>query len=402
MMLPVGWRSAQLGDLPIRIRGGVSPAAEDRPPAPGEVGVLRLSALNGGRFRPEESKALLAGTPVAQGATVRGGTVLISRSNTVDLVGATALVQRDFPDRILPDLIWSLDPAERDVVDPAWLSLELTASPVRRQIQAAASGTSGSMKKLSMGTLRRVKLMIPPILEQREIASTLGMWDSAAAKVEQLLSAKRRLKRGLMQQLLTGRRRFPRFGPNPWPIRRLSEITAESSVRNAGGLPLSRVMGVIKGIGLMPMKDGLAAASLDRYMLVRRSWFAYNPMRVNIGSIAMWEGEDDVLVSPDYVVFTCDDQELLPAYLSFLTEAHAWKAFVRRAGNGSVRVRIWFQDLGQIRVPLPTVEEQATIVSTLRALTREIRALEGIGDALCRQKRGLMQKLLTGQVRVKV
>lgn len=409
MKLPVGWRSAQLGDLPVRIRGGVSPVAEDRPPAPGEVGVLRLSALNGGRFKPEESKALLAGTPVAQDATLRAGTVLISRSNTADLVGATALVQRDFPDRILPDLIWSLDP-ERDVVDPAWLSLELTASAVRKQIQAAASGTSGSMKKLSMGRLRRVKLMVPPILEQREIAGTLGIWDSAGAKVEQLLAARRRLKRGLMQQLLTGKRRFRQFRDSQWLERRLGEIVEEiprpvawRADRDYDLLSIRRRSGGVFCRGRLAGERILTPQLFE----ARTGDFLISRMQVVHGAWGMVPPQcDGMTVSGSYIVLRPrEPQTLEPAFLDFLSQLPPLRRAALLSSHGVHIEKMTFDPAWFMRTKItipPTLQEQRKIVGVLVALDREIGQLSVLDGLLGRQKRGLMQQLLTGRLRVKV
>ena len=123
-------------------------------------------------------------------------------------------------------------------------------------------------------------------------------------------------------------------------------------------------------------------------------------MRINIGSIARWEGDDPVMVSPDYVVFRTKESQLLSDYLNHMRRAAAWTHFVSAAGNGSVRIRIWFDDLAYFKFPLPSIEEQEAIATILDAADAELRLLRQQREAFDQQKRGLMQQLLTGRIRV--
>jgi type I restriction enzyme, S subunit len=86
----------------------------------------------------------------------------------------------------------------------------------------------------------------------------------------------------------------------------------------------------------------------------------------------------------------------LPCYRT----SHKWKQFVTRGGGGSVRVRIYFSDLAELPLYLPPLAEQKAIAAVLTTQDREINLLRKKLDALRRQKKGLMQQLLTGKVRV--
>jgi len=151
---------------------------------------------------------------------------------------------------------------------------------------------------------------------------------------------------------------------------------------------------------MVPMRENVQGKTINRCQLVERGWFAYNPMRINIGSIARWEGESAVMVSPDYVVFRSKETHLLSGYLNHLRRGTAWADFVSAAGNGSVRIRIWFDDLGYFKFPLPALDEQRAIAAVLDTADAELRLLRQQRTALDQQKRGLMQQLLTGRIRV--
>lgn len=204
-----------------------------------------------------------------------------------------------------------------------------------------------------------------------------------------------------MQQLLTGDRRLPGFR-KPWKRVELSEVAEESGTRNGQKLDRTRLYAVTKAEGMVPMRENVQGATINRCQIVERGWFAYNPMRINIGSIARWEHDDPVMVSPDYVVFRTKESLLLSDYLNHLRRAPLWADFVGAAGNGSVRIRIWFDDLGRFKFPLPPIEEQRTIAAVLDTAESELRLLRDQRAARDQQKRGLMQWLLTGKVRVAV
>ena len=108
----------------------------------------------------------------------------------------------------------------------------------------------------------------------------------------------------------------------------------------------------------------------------------------------------EVLVSPDYVLFECLPGKLDPDYLDHLRQSHFWGHYINAGGSGSVRMRTYYDDLAALRVKLPDFNEQRPISAALNAAQDEIGLLNAEIEALTRQKRGLMQKLLTGEWRV--
>ena len=204
------------------------------------------------------------------------------------------------------------------------------------------------------------------------------------------------MKRGIPMELRPTQR-FPEFIGQKLHDVRLGEVTEESTARNGSRLPPASVMGVRKEDGIVQMEGRLVAADISRYKLVGSNWFAYNPMRLNIGSIARWQGDSVVLVSPDYVVFRCLEQStpaaLHPEYLDHFRRSSQWDAFVNEAGDGGVRVRIYYRDISQLRLIVPDVVEQQKIADCLGSLADLIAAEGRKLEALRRHKQGLMQQL---------
>ena len=118
--------------------------------------------------------------------------------------------------------------------------------------------------------------------------------------------------------------------------------------------------------------------------------FAYNPMRLNIGSIAYSTPTHPTgLVSPDYVVFSCDPEKLDHAYMKYVIEGPAWKKWTANAGVGSVRVRIYYKELAEMPFDPPPLPEQKAIAHILGTLDDKIElnrrmnaTLEGMAQAL--------------------
>ncbi len=213
--------------------------------------------------------------------------------------------------------------------------------------------------------------------------------DGAAAEIDNHSEARIQwqtpnIKKALMQQLLTGKKRFAGF-KGKWKKVALGDVAKNVADQNKGRMGTTSLYGVTKADSVVPMRDHVKGESFDRCKRVETDWFAYNPMRINIGSIARWQGAETVMVSGDYVVFRCHPDKLLPAYLEHLRQSWTWQSFVTRGGNGSVRIRIYFSGLAAF---LDTADQQLSLLRTQRT-------------ALDQQKRGLMQRLLTGKLRVK-
>jgi type I restriction enzyme S subunit len=311
------------------------------------------------------------------------------------LLGSTALIPATgrylHNQRLGP--VTELNEAE---LDRYFLYHVLNSQPVRQQISVTAGGTK--VRHSSPDKILAVSFWWVPLTEQKKIAAILSVWDQAIELTERLIAAKQQRKAALMQHLLTGNVRLPGFRHMHWRACELGDV-ASNSARRIGGDTPPPVYSVTNSIGMVPMDESVVGESIDRYKAVAKFDFAYNPMRINVGSIAMWYGDDEVLVSPDYVVFQCG-QELDAEYLNHFRKTHYWHQFVNRSGGGSVRVRIYFSDLAELSLNLPPLDEQKAIAAVLNTQDREIELLQQKLDALRRQKKGLMQQLLTGKVRV--
>ncbi|MFO0851847.1 MAG: restriction endonuclease subunit S [Gemmataceae bacterium] len=157
-----------------------------------------------------------------------------------------------------------------------------------------------------------------------------------------------------------------------WPTVKLGEVLTERRERvgtaDADGLPLLGVsnVGGLHRSGLERIPD------MSRYFRVQKDWFAYNPMRINVGSVG-WAARDDQtgVISPDYVVFSCTERVLAPLVFWFLKHRRGLAA-INGETAGSVRERLYFESLGRIDFPLPPLAEQRRLVARIDALATKI------------------------------
>jgi type I restriction enzyme S subunit len=260
-------------------------------------------------------------------------------------------------------------------------------------------------------------VVIPPLPEQRRIAEILGAWDNGLEKLDAMIAAKERRKKGLMQQLLTGKRRMKgfeakrgdvqhdRFGayPGDWRNVSLGKITTEVISRNVGGQELP-VLSCTKHEGLVLSEEYFGrrvyADDTSAYRVVPRNHFAYATNHIEEGSIGYQTVCNIGLVSPIYTVFQSkpgvDDRYLFRVLKSPLL-VHLYRANTSASVNRRGGLR--YDEFAKISVWLPPLAEQRAIADILDTCDEELRLLRARRAAMEKQKRGLMQRLLTGRVR---
>ena len=325
--------------------------------------------------------------------SLRNGDVLLTEGGDFDKLGRGSIWNGEIPGCVHQNHVFAVRVFDRAVLLPEFLACEIQSSRAKNYFLSCAKQTT-NLASINSSQIRELPVLIPPLVEQREIINATAAWNTAIQRTEQLIAAKERLLYHLRESQFQRGDRAQRT--------KLHTVTRESTARNGAALGRKAVMAVTKQYGMRPMREETIAANIERYKVVRPGAFAYNPMRLNIGSIAMSHFATDILVSPDYVVFECDESKLLPGFLNHLRFCRRWTSHFQSAGNGSVRIRIYYDDLGAFTFDLPSLDVQRRIVRALDAAVIELEKLKEYAEALKVQKRGLMQKLLTGQWRLPV
>ena len=241
---------------------------------------------------------------------------------------------------------------------------------------------------------------MPSLPEQTAISSLFSTWDAAIEKIDRLIAAKERQKKSVMQQMLTGNQRLRRF-QKPWTEYHLGELFKERSERASDHLPL---LSITSGEGVIPRnEDRKDTSSEDKsnYLRICPGDIGYNTMRMwqGVSALSTLEG----IVSPAYTICT-PGKEADGKFMAYLFKLPRTINLFYRYSQGltSDTWNLKYKHFKEIKVTIPEIEEQKAIASALKVCDQEIDLLKKQAEAYRRQKRGLMQKLLTGEWRVKV
>lgn len=201
--IPDDWEVVELGEVLTSIDAGWSPLCDNRPAREGEWGVLKVSCVSSGTFRPEENKRLTDGLEPRPDISVNTGDLLVSRANTKELVGRAAIVERPTPHLMMSDKLLRLRPNPNRSIG-AYLNLVLGTDAARTQIEDRATGSSGSMKNISQAKLRTVVIPLPSVAEQNSLVGTYASMNARTSAERRCVAELRALKSALMSVLLTG------------------------------------------------------------------------------------------------------------------------------------------------------------------------------------------------------
>ena len=166
-----GWDVALLGEVIQGFEAGKNVMAGN---GTTPLRILKVSAVTSGEFDPSMSKPAPDDYVAPKRHRVRVGDLLISRANTSDLVGATAMVEREAPDVLLPDKIWRFVWRADPPVEPRFVHGLFQNRATRGVISAMASGTSSSMKNISQAKLKKLRIIVPPLERQKQYAELVA------------------------------------------------------------------------------------------------------------------------------------------------------------------------------------------------------------------------------------
>ena len=259
---------------------------------------------------------------------------------------------------------------------------------------------------VSSDDVRKFKLLVPKNeSEQKAIAQVLSTADAAIHTTEKLIAQKELRKKWLMQQLLTGKKRLKGFGGD-WKEIHIRDVAKEVSIRNRSDKQLT-VLSCTKYDGLVPSLEyfgrKIFADDVSTYKIVPKNHFAYATNHIEEGSIGYQAILDEALISPMYTVFKTD-KTVNDNFFYKLLKSHPLVYQYQNRMEGSIDRRggLRWDGFSIIKIKLPSIEEQTAIAQVLQAADKEISLLKAKAEKLREQKKGLMQQLLTGKVRLKI
>ncbi len=262
-----------------------------------------------------------------------------------------------------------------------------------RDITHLISRQGASRYKLNKATLNKLPILVPPIKQQLEIYKLLTTWDNAIEKAEALVSAKEKQFEWLVQQLLR-----PTVSWKPYKLCDLFDSRKETKNIALPLISITREKGVI--LHSETNRKDNSNEDKSKYLRIRHNDIGYNTMR-------MWQGVSalsamDGIVSPAYTV--CIPKKIVnPEFMAFLfkTKPMIHKFYRYSQGLTSDTWNLKFHHFSEIQASIPDIEIQVEIAKVLNSAKKEIDTLRQFSEKYRLQKRGLMQRLLTGEWQVR-
>lgn len=262
-----------------------------------------------------------------------------------------------------------------------------------------------------MDALRKITIPHPPLPEQRKIADILSTWDQAIEKTEALLSNARTQKRALMQQLLTGKRRFPAYQGQPWKEVRLGDgielqsgFAFKSSEFVPKGVPIIRIANVESTMNVDGSPCYEADEALSRFLVNDGDILV--SMTGYVGKIGVFRASP---AHPHaYLNQRVGRVKVRPKgpisrdYVLQLLLTEKFKREVENSAAGGAQPNVSSRDICSIAFMMPTLNEQKRITEVLGDCDVEIAGIVANLEKLRAEKKALMQQLLTGKRRVVV
>ena len=194
----LGWNTSTVGALVSVCEAGWSGNGTQRKKEPGELAVLKVSAVTKGYFIPAECKVLDNQRNIKKYIFPHSGDLLFSRANTREMVGATAVITQDYPEHILPDKLWRI--RFIDTANVIYMKYVLSDESIRSIFSSVSTGTSGSMFNVSMDKFKSITVPLPPLERQTQFAAFVEQVDKSKVAVQKSLDEAQLLFDSLMQQ----------------------------------------------------------------------------------------------------------------------------------------------------------------------------------------------------------
>lgn len=396
MMLPNGWKKVKLGDILTAVDYGTAAKSD----AIGKYPVLRMGNLENGYLVWDDLVYSSSEEEYAK-YELKKGDILFNRTNSRDKVGKTSIYRGERPSIFAGYLIRL---KVNNECDPYYVNYCMNSKRFAEFCKSVRTDAIGQ-SNINAQVLQTYDFSLPPIEEQKKIAATLSVWDSAIEKMEKLIEAK--------ESLLTeyGKELFGRTEQKQnenWSTIALSEVLNEHDHKSTGEEEVFSVS-VHKGLvnQIEHLGRSFAAKDTSNYNRVHYGDIVYTKSPTGdfpLGIVKQSLVKEDVIVSPLYGVFTPKTFELgaiLDFYFSSPINANNYLHPVAQKGaKNTINITNKKFLSAKLRLPID-IKEQKKIAQFVQTTKKEMAVLQEILENYKKQKQGLMQKLLTGQWLVK-
>ncbi|MCI5740790.1 MAG: restriction endonuclease subunit S [Lachnospiraceae bacterium] len=286
-------------------------------------------------------------------------------------------------------------------LNPIVLNEVLKMDYVRRQCMRYAAG----VQHINIGqeALKKIWISFPGEYEQKNIEKILSLYLRQQLNVKNMIEYKQKQKTWLMQNLVMGKRRLCNY-TNEWEYVQLKDIITEENEKTKQQNEYDILSVTKSGICLQSEQFNKQIASENNigYKVVKKGNLVFSTMNLWMGSLDVLDKYDKGIVSPAYKVFSFQENKMLPEFGKYYmkTAYMIWLYNMNsEQGASTVRKNLDLNSLLKTEVKIPSVKEQETISKIMEMADKEIELLKAKQDMIKREKKAMMQLLLTGIVR---
>lgn len=378
-----------------------------------ELPYLRVANVQDGHLDLEVIKTITVSPKDVARFSLLPGDVLFTEGGDFDKLGRGTVWRGEIPTCLHQNHVFAVRPLPSRLL-PEFLAALASSAHGRRYFQLS-SKQSTNLASINSTQLKEFPVPLPSLDLQRKITEILRTWDEALKKLAALRAAKVKRHRGLTTALVFGAKQLDRFRrtdevapyrwfqlPASWSCQHIGDLATEISERNGEGEP-HEVLSCSKHDGFVRsleyFKKQVFSADLTGYKKIWRGDFGFPSNHVEEGSIGLQNLSDIGVVSPIYTVFRFDTDQMNAEYAIAVLKTELYRHIFEVSTSASVdrRGSLRWNEFSRLPFPVPTLDEQEAIADVLRTSQRELDALTDEIEAVSRQKRGLMQKILTGE-----
>jgi type I restriction enzyme S subunit len=269
---------------------------------------------------------------------------------------------------------------------------------LKKKIAKLAKGNS--ISNVYNSDLKSLSANLPTLAEQRKIADFLTTVDKKIASIDKRVELLQQYKKSIMRKVFTQKTRFVNTDGSrfpDWKVYGLGQILEKARRKNRD-LACQNVQSISNVYGFINQTEyfnnhSIASKDLSNYYVIEKGVFAYNPSRIDVGSLAYKSGDDISIVSPLYVCFRARNKLVSDNFLLDWFSTDIFVAQMNNAFEGSVRNTLSFEALSRIKICLPDVKEQQRIINFFNNIDTKIQAEADRLANLEKLKKALLQRM---------
>lgn len=403
MKIPSSWKILPLQEVAL-LQTGLALNSKLKIHEPVNVPYLRVANVQAGYIELNDLKTVVVEKSTMQRFLLLAGDVLLTEGGDFDKLGRGAVWREQISPCLHQNHVFSIRTNAAKLL-PEFLSYQ-TESNYGRNYFLICSKQSTNLASINSTQIKNFPVILPPLVEQQQITEFLGTWDEAIEKLERLIAAKKKRLNWIRANILTGKVRLKNHYAN-WKLQHLASILDEHKEKSSGQ-ELVHSVSVHKGVvnQIEHLGRNFAAKDTSNYNLAKPGDIIYTKSPTGdfpYGIIKLNQNDYNVIVSPLYGVFTPKWPELgiwLDCYFEASQNAINYlHPIIQKGAKNTINItnKIFLSNVLLLPTEQNEVQEICQIISNIKAelvlLTQEL-------DAFQKQKRGLMQKLLTGTWRV--